>query len=169
MNVEIVAVGAEPNSAPVSVPAGSTSETRATEPEPEAARETESVSERAEPQAASGPEAKSCNVAGDLIAALQVDDAVIGGLSVLPDEAVSVANAFLLWDGAWLHSPNGDETLDPLRDVIQGRLRQSAPHCLAERVEGPRFLILTTQAHTTVVVLGSGSWTWSDLLGASDP
>jgi hypothetical protein len=115
----------------------------------------------------SGAEARSCNIVGDLTVALQIDEAAIAGLSALPAGSVSVANAVLLWDGAWLKA--SDAGHDPLRYAIQRRLRESAAPCLAETIEGPRFLVLSRSAHATVIVFGSGAWRWADLLGASVP
>ena len=110
-----------------------------------------------------------CDLTGALQVALQANAQVVDELSRIPRQARSVANAIMLWDGRWtpVEAPAYPAMTDPLRQAIIDTVRALPPACQAQPVVGPRLLSITNPTGATIIALGSGSWTWGDLL--NDP
>lgn len=107
-----------------------------------------------------------CNLTGHLREALQRDAILLDGLAALPRDARSVANAVMVWDGAWVgaQAARGAPMAQHLRDAIVGLLRSAPPVCREADVVGPQFIILDDPRGATVLVLGSGEWRWDDVI-----
>jgi len=108
----------------------------------------------------------ACSPVGALEAAVQANTQIMAEFSRVPRSAKPVADTLMVWNGRWLPiaAPGFVSTSDALRRTITGIVRALAPDCLAQPLRGPRLLLVSDQAGTTVVALGSGSWTWADLL-----
>ncbi|MBC7768925.1 MAG: hypothetical protein H7124_09065 [Phycisphaerales bacterium] len=106
-----------------------------------------------------------CNVADYLRASLQADQRILDGLARLPRQARSVANAVMVWDGAWVEvSVTAAPISQMLRASIEDILRAAPVSCQELQVTGPTFIILEDPRGATVLVLGSGAWRWGDLI-----
>ena len=107
-----------------------------------------------------------CGLGEWLQATLQNDPDVRVALSQVPRGARSVANAVMLWNGAWVEARgyDGRDTLAPIRRMIADGLRTAPSQCRDEVMTGPRFIAVGDSAQTTVLAVGSGLWRWSDLL-----
>lgn len=123
-------------------------------------------------QAAEGPPGDGggsvCDaVAGGVLAAIQTDEKALGALSRLPTDALSVAGALQLWDGAaWAEETalGGKGVTLPIREAAVRALAGAPAECLDAPVIGPRFLIVEPDKRAVVLVLGSGVWRWRDLI-----
>lgn len=107
-----------------------------------------------------------CRLGEALQAMLQDDAEVTAALSRIPREARSVANALMLWDGAWVEKRafDGSDGLLPVRRAILAGVSTAPISCREQVISGPMFLAVNGQPGTTLLALGSGSWRWSDLL-----
>ena len=104
-----------------------------------------------------------CDMVSGVEARMQADPAVLAALSALPLDARSVANAVMLWDGAWTLGPSPSAALVAL-DQGLGRALNGAPQgCLDAQVLGPRLVTLRDSRGATLLVIGSGEWRWSQL------
>ena len=115
--------------------------------------------------AASAAAGQACDLTQWLQKALQTDPQVQQALARIPRPARSVANAIMLWDGAWV-APPATATTDMAiirRAVIVG-IGAAPPACRDQLTRGPELFTLADTAGTTVVVVGSGVWRWADLL-----
>lgn len=115
--------------------------------------------------AASAAAGQACDLTQWLQRALQADPQVQQALARIPRPARSVANAIMLWDGAWV-TPPATATTDMAmirRAVIVG-IVAAPPACRDQLTRGPELFTLADTAGTTVVVVGSGVWRWADLL-----
>jgi hypothetical protein len=112
-----------------------------------------------------------CDLTGPLQARLQADAEVMSELSRIPRQARSVANAIMLWDGRWapIEARGAAALADPLHQAIIAAVRTLSPTCLAQPVLGPRLLTLTDPQGATVLALGSGGWSWGQLLAPAPP
>lgn len=129
---------------------------------------TDKASVEASPQTAQ-PGVK-CNLVVALQSALQGNPNVDAALASIPRGSRSVANAIMLWDGAWvtIASPAGEAPLAPLRSAIVEGLRAAPQDCREATNQGPILIPITGTPGTTVLALGSGSWRAIDLINQSD-
>lgn len=107
-----------------------------------------------------------CDLAGILQAYLQGDDKVATALATIPRPSRSVANAIMVWDGAWVPVPAGSPQVDvsSLRSAILEGVLAAPPDCRDAINQGPVLIALAGADGTTMLALGSGSWRASDLL-----
>jgi len=110
--------------------------------------------------------ASACDPTRALQAELQGDRDVLDELSRVPRQARSVANAIMIWDGRWtpIDAPGAPSLADPLHQAIISTVRAMSPACQAQQVLGPRLLTVNDDRGSTVLALGSGAWTWSQIL-----
>lgn len=104
--------------------------------------------------------------------ALAADPLAQAALMQVPRDARSVANAIQLWDGDWtpIIAEGQGGLLDPVRNLISAAVAGAPADCRNRLVEGPRFLIVADPGgSTTVLVLGSGLWRWSQLMTPERP
>lgn len=110
-----------------------------------------------------------CDMVSGVEARMQADPAVLKALITLPRDARSVANAVMLWDGAWTLDPSSSAALVAL-DQGLGRALNGAPQgCLDAQMLGPRLVTLRDAHGATLLAIGSGEWRWSQLSAADLP
>ena len=116
------------------------------------------------------PSAKGAGGGCDLVEtvrqAITADVEVRAALARIAPEARSVANAVPLWNARWADPAvlGGTAVLEPIRRGIVASVRAAPPECLPGEVAGPRFIAVEDPGGTIVLVLGSGRWTWAQLL-----
>ncbi|MBA3667810.1 MAG: hypothetical protein H0W65_08820 [Sphingomonas sp.] len=101
---------------------------------------------------------------------LMADPAAIAAVLHTPAESRSVAEAVVIWNAGWSETANTlDAPLGPARDALEKSLAPLADECLDEPVTGPRLLPIPDGDNTMFLVIGSGNWTWRQLLIGVDP
>ena len=118
---------------------------------------------------ADGP-GMGCELAGLLGSAIENDPVLRAQLARIGPEARSVANAMMFWDGGWVQIEERapEDAVAILRTAILDGIKSAPPECLGRDVEGPRFIPVREAAGTMILVLGSATWRWEQLL-ASEP
>jgi hypothetical protein len=108
----------------------------------------------------------TCEVAGTLARAFVGSELVRAQLERIGPEARSVANAIMFWDGQWVDVQGRapEDALETLRRAIVEGVRAAPPECLSQDVVGPRFIAINEGKGTMILVLGSGTWRWEQLL-----
>ncbi|MDP9415683.1 MAG: hypothetical protein M3Q08_16710 [Pseudomonadota bacterium] len=108
----------------------------------------------------------TCEVAGTLARAFGGSELVRAQLERIGPEARSVANAIMFWDGQWVDVQGRapEDALETLRRAIMEGVRAAPPECLSQDVVGPRFIAINEGKGTMILVLGSGTWRWEQLL-----
>ena len=105
----------------------------------------------------------------DLVAkSLRAEPAAVAGVARTPPEDRSVAGAVVIWNAGWSETASAPaEPLGPARIVIEQNLRSIPDTCLDEPVAGPRLVPMPEGDRTIFLAIGSGNWTWRQLL--TDP
>ena len=87
-------------------------------------------------------------------------------LARIGPEARSVANAIMFWDGKWVEVDGRapEDAITLLRRAIIEGVKAAPPQCLGQEVAGPRFIPVKDAEKTTILVLGSATWRWEQLL-----
>lgn len=103
-----------------------------------------------------------CDVAGIVGKAVQGNPETLAKLTAIDATDSPVSRAVMMWDGAWV----GAEPLARVHASLANAIAQASPACLAEPLTGPNFIFLDSQSggKTIVLVVGSGSWRWQDVL-----
>lgn len=120
----------------------------------------------------------ACSPERAVLDALLADANARDAIREAPQEARSVSDAILIWNGAW--NPVLIDVSTPLyrvRYIVERTLQRLTPACLDQPVTGPRLLPLPEAdgVRTSFIVIGSGVWTWRTLLelpplaGTADP
>ena len=107
-----------------------------------------------------------CDLTGTVQAALQADPDAAMSIARLPPATLSIANAFMLWDGDWV-TPRvvSDSTnLDVVHDVIVAKLSAASAECRNQEQIGPRLIAFGSGPDSITLVVGSGVWKWGDLV-----
>ncbi len=104
--------------------------------------------------------APDCRLAPAIQRVLQENPDVLGAITRLPRQARSVANAVVLWQGGW----SSDQPMPVIQSALQATIRQVAAACRDQPMRGPQFMTVSEGGGTTVLVVGSGDWTWGQLL-----
>ena len=119
-----------------------------------------------EPTAEGSPD-QPCNLTGMLATAFAQSPEVQQGLAELPAEQRSVANAIDLWDGQWpVDSTSGGKGL--LRALLVKAITTARPDCLTRTNRGPALFLIPDNHSTVVLAVGSGEWSWGDLIAPAD-
>ena len=108
----------------------------------------------------------SCELAGLLGQAIENDPLLRAQLARIGPEARSVANAMMFWDGGWvpIEERAPEDAVALLRQAILDGIKTAPPECLGRDVEGPRFIPVRESSRTMILVLGSATWRWEQLL-----
>lgn len=149
--------------------------------------------EAAPPPASGSGSGSGCSVATAVAAALIADKPAMEELAALPAEVRSEADAVMLWNGTWLDVTPGAQqplalmqiptqpqpqtllqthTLIPeLKRVVTDTVLALPAECQGVETAGPQLIPIPEPGRTTMVVIGSGVWRWSDLieLPVADP
>jgi hypothetical protein len=97
---------------------------------------------------------------------LQADAEVRSAVASIPREHRSISNGVMLWNGRWMNlGPSGG----PIRAAIRDFVLAAPERCREEAVSGPSLLAIESSPESTILVLGSGLWRWSDLLAPNEP
>ncbi|MDI1364462.1 MAG: hypothetical protein PSX79_06270, partial [bacterium] len=115
-------------------------------------------------EAASLAAGQECELGSWLQGALQDSQDVRSALGEIPRPARSVANALMLWNGAWVETPNAERGLSVIRAAVMSGIRAAPAPCRDEIVHGPVLLTLLDPTGSTLLAVGSGEWRWDDLL-----
>jgi hypothetical protein len=113
----------------------------------------------------------TCDVAYTLERGFGEDPLLSAELARIGPESRSVANAIMVWDGRWVELGGGApvDALETLRRAIVEAVRAAPPECLTQELSGPRFIAVSRSDTTTVLVLGSGTWRWEQVLLEPSP
>lgn len=108
----------------------------------------------------------SCELAELLGRAFADNPLLRAQLARIGPEARSVANAIMFWDGKWVEVDGRapEDAVSLLRRAIIEGVKAAPPECLGQEVAGPRFIPVKDAEKTTVLVLGSATWRWEQLL-----
>ena len=113
--------------------------------------------------AGSGAAGGACDMPRRLQAALRKDRLVLAALAEVP---ASPGKALFVWNGDWIRSQGQDGAgLAALREAIMWEVGFAPEACRAEAVHGLVLISLNDGPGAARVVVGSGDWRWSDLLG----
>ncbi len=123
---------------------------------------------------------QGCAMGAKVMAAITSDPLAMQALADLPAEARSDADAVMLWNGDWLGA--GDRASDiafapffpapagpveVLKSVVVKAVEESSPECQMATAAGPQLIAIAEADRTTMLVIGSGIWTWASLLEPS--
>jgi len=112
---------------------------------------------------AQGNPGAPCNLTPSLVSDFAQNPVVRQGVDELPPSDMSVANAIMMWDGSWpIETQSGGKAL--LRAMLVRELSASRPDCLQQVNQGPVFFFVPEVHRTVIVAIGSGVWTWGQLL-----
>ena len=107
----------------------------------------------------------SCSTLTAVAAAINADPDSVVRIRSAPAQLRSVAGAIVIWNAGW---PDGlrlsEDPLQRVRTVIEETLKQVDPACLDEVVTGPRLIAVPNGEYTIYAVLGSGNWSWAQML-----
>ena len=138
----------------------------------------------AAPPASGSGSGSGCSVATAVAAALIADLPAMAELAALPAEVRSEADAVMLWNGSWLDvTPEAQRQLTltqtPTQLQVPGQTQTQIPElkrvvtdtvlalpaeCQGVETAGPQLIPIPEPGRTTMVVIGSGVWRWSDLI-----
>ena len=116
---------------------------------------------------ASGSPGAACDVGGAVQVALRSDPAAHGAVMLIPRRDRSAANAVMMWNGQWIDpiEVGGVAPFSTIRTSIRQIVATARPDCRDQEIIGPRFMLIPdADGAMVVVVLGTASWRWSDLL-----
>ncbi|WP_309603512.1 hypothetical protein [Sphingomonas sp.] len=107
----------------------------------------------------------------DLVSkSLIADPIVAAAVLSTPRESRSIADAIVIWNTGWSATADSPgEPLGPARAAIEQSLRSVPDSCLDEPVAGPRLVPIPEGERTIFLAIGSGNWTWRQLLVEADP
>ena len=125
--------------------------------------------EMAPPVSGSGT-GNGCSVANAVSAALMADKPAMAELAALPAEVRSDADAVMLWNGAWLdvapeaQAQMAQSPIPALKRVVTAAVLALPAECQEVETAGPQLIPIPEPGRTTMVVIGSGVWRWSQLI-----
>jgi hypothetical protein len=113
----------------------------------------------------------TCQMTEQMQGRLAADPRVRAALALIPRDARSVANALMLWDGAWVGTEQREtaQALETLQTSITVAIEAASPDCRSLLVLGPRLIAIPDNSGATLLVIGSGAWHWDDLLTSEAP
>jgi hypothetical protein len=103
-----------------------------------------------------------CGISTVIGQAIQQDSSAMGELAAVPRGLRTTADAVMLWDGQWLQLQSN--STGALRKVVAEILVGTALECRNAPLLGPQLIPISEPERTTMIVFGSGSWRWSDLI-----
>ena len=111
-----------------------------------------------------------CSTLEEVSAALLADPVALAAIRDAPPDTRSIADAMVMWNAGWSAASSPDDApLGPVRAAIERTLVATDETCLDEPMAGPRFVPIPNGEGTIFVVLGSGQWSWRQLLLAQSP
>jgi hypothetical protein len=135
---------------------------KATLPQPAAEPSNPEVATNAAPGAA-------CDTLSAVRNAINTSSDAVQAIQDSPPHYRSIAGAIVLWNADWsAGAQQANEPLAAVRTAIDAGIASVDPACLDEPVAGPRLIPISFGDHSMYVVIGSGSWSWRQLLGTPD-
>ncbi|CAN5307539.1 hypothetical protein BH11PSE2_BH11PSE2_08720 [soil metagenome] len=108
---------------------------------------------------------QSCRFTETLQAVLQDDPEFRLAMAKVPRPSRSVANAIMLWNGAWTDpSAPGPDGVGAMQAAIMEGVRAAPLACQQAPLHGPLFMIMPDEPEATILVLGAADWRWADTL-----
>ena len=97
--------------------------------------------------------------------AIVANPAAVAAVLTSPLESRSIADAVVLWNNGWISNASAtDAPLGPARLAVEQILFSLDPKCLDEPIAGPRLVPIPAGSGTMFLVIGSGNWSWRQLL-----
>lgn len=116
------------------------------------------------PDAVGATISAACAPLDAITQAIEADPAARAAVEQAPRSARSVAEALVIWNERWTDlAVPPDAPLTPVRATVMRALVPLAPACLEASITGPRLLPIAGARGTTLLVFGSGVWSWQDL------
>lgn len=104
----------------------------------------------------------SCDMVARLQRALRDDEDIRAAIAAVPNSA---SGAVLVWNGDWIQSPGqAGRGLATVRQAIAVEVAFAPPICRVGTVSGLALISLGDGTGAPKLVLGKGSWRWSDLV-----
>ena len=126
--------------------------------------EAPSLSRDTEPTTAQAG-ASGCATFEQVSKTIVADSAAVAAVIQAPSTSRSVADAIVIWNAGWSGpTATADAPLEPVREAVVQSLVGLDQKCLDEKVIGPRFVPVPDGERTVLLVFGSGSWNWKELL-----
>jgi hypothetical protein len=116
--------------------------------------------------------AGSCDLTQPVQDALRHSEQIGRQLPTIPANDRSVANAIVLWNAGWITTTSAPTqvALATIRQTITQAIAAASPECRNQLQAGPRLLYLpVNMGETLVLALGSGRWTWQQLVDGNQP
>ena len=111
-----------------------------------------------------------CSTLDEVSAALLADPVALAAIRDAPPDMRSITDAVVMWNAGWSPASSPDDApLGPVRAAIERTLSVVDDSCLDEVIAGPRFVQIPNGDETMFMVLGSGQWSWRQLLLAQSP
>lgn len=117
-----------------------------------------------DPDTGAGSTIGGCALAHDSGQAIAQDPLAMAELDSLPAGMRSSADAVMLWNGQWLNDAAMSAAGGALRRAVEKAVLAAPLDCRDAEVNGPQFVQVAEASRTVMIVIGSGSWRWSDLL-----
>ena len=107
-----------------------------------------------------------CSTLDQIGKLLNADPVAVAAVLGAPPENRSIADAVIVWNAGWSEIARDPAApLGPARALLERSLEAVPDDCLAEEVVGPRLVpVVAGENRMMFVVIGSGTWRWSDLL-----
>ncbi len=117
-------------------------------------------------QVASEASGGGCDLTGPIQEALQADARVTTEMPSIAPDRRSVANALALWNGVWVEPDRQfpEPALASIQDTVRLTVAAASDACRLQIQRGPRLIYLSGPGKTTVLALGSGEWSWQQVV-----
>ena len=103
-----------------------------------------------------------CRLTETLQVALNADPAVTAALAATTLPGTS---SVMLWDGQWPALASDSRTpLAAARRIVAAGVETASPDCRTAVMAGPRLMFLADGDRRITVAIGSGMWSWGDLI-----
>ncbi len=115
---------------------------------------------------------QACDVASFVRAALTNSPDSLSTLVAIDAASPPISRANMLWDGAWVLPAfeRDAASFSIVQQSVVQAIATAPPECQAEPMTGPQFIMLdgVNAGRTIILVMGSGSWSWNQLLPSVD-
>ena len=108
-----------------------------------------------------------CAIAEAVARAFVGDPAVSAAIAAAQPPVRLESGAIALWNGRWVDRAGDNGALAPLRRVARRTAASFPGECRTMRMVGPRLIPFDDARRTSLVVIGSGTWSWDEVIGDS--
>lgn len=107
----------------------------------------------------------NCSTLELIRTAIIENPSAMAAINSAPPEARSVADAVVIWNAGWVDAAKSvDAPLGPARAAVEQVGLSVDENCLDEALIGPRLIPFPAGEGTIFLVLGSGTWTWREVM-----